>query len=81
MANKEEVGFEERNTTPNAFVFQNESWGRCNMDFERKTINENDNTNYGQSVTGVVIKFYKSAPICYHNYDVIMTRRRWMNKF
>ena len=27
----EKVGFEERNTTPNAFIFQNESWGRCNM--------------------------------------------------
>ena len=27
----EKVGFKERNTTPNAFAFQNESWGRCNM--------------------------------------------------
>jgi len=44
------------------------------MVFERR----NDNTNYGQSITGVFIKVYISASLCYHNYDVIMTRRSWL---
>ena len=25
------AGFTERNTTENAFIFKDESWGRCNM--------------------------------------------------
>ena len=34
----EKVGFVERNLTPNAFTYKDESWGRCNMIF-RKELN------------------------------------------
>ena len=31
----ESAGFTERNTTPDAFAYQDESWGRCNMTITR----------------------------------------------
>ncbi|SEP60056.1 Protein N-acetyltransferase, RimJ/RimL family [Lachnospiraceae bacterium NE2001] len=35
----EKAGFIERNLTPNAFTYKDESWGRCNMVFTREIIN------------------------------------------
>ena len=32
----ESVGFTERDFTPNAFTYKDESWGRCNMIFRRE---------------------------------------------
>ena len=35
----EKAGFVERNLTPKAFSYKDESWGRCNMVFRRETAN------------------------------------------
>ncbi len=35
----EKAGFVERNLTPNAFCYKDESWGRCNMAFRREMNN------------------------------------------
>ena len=35
----EKAGFVERNLTPNAFSYKDESWGRCNMVFKREMNN------------------------------------------
>lgn len=34
----EKAGFTERNTTPDAFKYKDESWGRCNMTIKREDL-------------------------------------------
>jgi hypothetical protein len=33
----EKAGFVERKLTPDAFAYKDETWGRCNMVFSRKS--------------------------------------------